>query len=168
MWFRQKKRLCMNTIFNSSYRITFFFSFVTQNIKTKKYTFILPGSQISLTTLMKGTSCRIFLIHYFDFLAKYDFDTWYVVPIIIFISDYSNTVIDLFRHALMESTKNMNQNKHQSTSIARWIVLLAGGLLFSVFILLVLSNALPTWYEWISGFYISSSKKWFESWKCSF
>jgi hypothetical protein len=46
--------------------------------------------------------------------------------------------------------------------------LLAGGLLFSVFILLVLSNALPTWYEWISGFYISSSKKWFESWKCSF
>jgi hypothetical protein len=47
----------------------------------------------------------------------------------------------------MESTKNMNQNKHQSTSIARWIVLLAGGLLFSVFILLVLSNALPTWYE---------------------
>jgi len=39
----------------------------------------------------------------------------------------------------------MHQRESQSTTNTRWIALVAGGLLGSGCILLILSNALPSW-----------------------
>jgi len=39
----------------------------------------------------------------------------------------------------------MDQSESQSTRNKRWLLLAAGGLLGAVFILLILSNALPSW-----------------------